>query len=170
MKDDQEQRVLYVIACGSPVAHLVPGLVGQAREARWTVCVIATPQGTKFLDIPLLEQMTGYPVRSQFKQPNEPDLLPPADALIAFPATFNTINKWALGITDTLAVGILCEYTGLQTPLFVVPVTGKGLGAHPALQRSIRMLRRYGVHVLLQPEDPVNTLLATLRQRFGETS
>ena len=146
MKEEthQQQRVLYIISCGSPVAQLVPALVTQAQGADWNVCVIATPQGTKFLDIPLLERLTGYPIRSQYKHPDEPDVLPRAEALITFPATFNTLNKWALGITDTLAVGLLCEYTGLKIPIVAVPVTGEGLGYHPALQRSVRMLRRYG--------------------------
>jgi hypothetical protein len=36
--------------------------------------------------------------------------LPPADAIAVAPATYNTINKWAAGISDTLALGILCEY------------------------------------------------------------
>ncbi len=149
-----QQRVLYIISCASPVARLVPELVIQAQASNWKVCVITTPHGRSFLDISTLESLTDYPVRSLYKHPDEPDLLPRADALIAFPATFNTLNKWALGITDTLAVGILCEYTGLKKPLLAVPVTGEGLNSHPALARSIRMLKRYGVHVLYEPEVP----------------
>src|ERR1051326_803980 len=93
-------RVLYIIACGASSATLVPNLVRQAQAIGWTVCVITTPQGTKFIDGPLLEELTGYPVRSEYKRPEEPDVLPRADAMIVFPATFNTINKWALGISD----------------------------------------------------------------------
>ena len=163
-KERQPQRVLYIISCGSPIAQLVPELVTQAQEANWSVCVITTPHGTKFLDIPLLESLTQHPIRSQYKHPDEPDVLPQADALIAFPATFNTLNKWALGITDTLAVGLLCEYTGLKVPIVAVPVTGEGLSYHPALQRSIRMLRRYGIHVLYQPDSclPKNQILPSI--------
>ena len=151
-EEHQRQRVLYVVSCGSPVAQHVPRLVTQAQDADWQVCVITTPHGTGFLDILSLERMTSYPVRSNYKQPDEPDILPRADALVAFPATFNTLNKWALGITDTLAVGLLCEYTGLKIPIIAVPVTGEGLRYHPALARSVRMLRRYGIHVLYEPE------------------
>jgi phosphopantothenoylcysteine synthetase/decarboxylase len=172
-REDQQKRVLYVISCGSPVARLVPDVVTQAQVAHWNVCVITTPLGTRFLDIPLLESMTGYPVRSQYKQPDEPDLLPRADALLVFPATFNTLNKWALGITDTLAVGVLCEYTGLKKPIVAVPITGEGLNSHPALRRSIRMLRRYGIHVLYEPEisplqeeDPSATMLDALERHL----
>jgi hypothetical protein len=82
--------VLYIIACGASSATLVPNLVIEAQAQAWKVCVISTPQGTKFIDIPLLERLTGYPVRSEYKRPEEPDVLPRADAIIVFPATFNT--------------------------------------------------------------------------------
>jgi len=146
--------VLYIIACASSSAPLTQGLVMQAQVARWDVCVITTPQGTKFLDIPQLEQLTGHPVRSEYKHPEEPDVLPRADALIVFPATFNTMNKWALGISDTLALGLLCEYTGLKMPIIAVPCfrTGGGLDGHPAFFSSMAFLRACGVHVIYEPE------------------
>jgi hypothetical protein len=147
--------VLYIIACGASSATLVPDLVIQAQTRGWKVCVITTPQGKKFIDIPLLEGLTGYPVRSEYKRPEEPDVLPRADAIIVFPATFNTTNKWALGISDTLALGILCEYTGLKMPIVTVPCfrIGGGLDGHPAFFRSLQMLRDYGVHVLYEPDS-----------------
>ena len=145
---------LYIISCAASSATLVPNLVRQAQRASWEVCVITTPQGTKFIDTPVLERLTGYPVRSEYKRPEEPDVLPRADALVVFPATFNTMNKWALGISDTLALGLLCEYTGLKMPIVAVPCfrTGGGLDGHPAFFRSLQMLREYGVRVLYEPE------------------
>jgi phosphopantothenoylcysteine synthetase/decarboxylase len=174
--EHQQHRVLYIISCGSPVAQHVPELVIQAQAIHWDICVLTTPHGRSFLDISSLESLTGYPVRSMYKHPDEPDILPQADALITFPATFNTLNKWALGITDTLAVGLLCEYTGLKKPIIAVPVTGEGLGNHPALLRSVRMLRRYGVQVLYEPEvpflqqkDPIAMILQALEERVQRT-
>ena len=35
-----------------------------------------------------------------------------ADAVIVAPATYNTISKCALGISDTYALGILMRVTG----------------------------------------------------------
>lgn len=166
-------RTLYLLSCASPVARLVPDVVKRMQNAGWNVCVITTPHGVRFLDIPLLEQLTGYPVRSEYKHPDAPDILPRAQALLVFPATFNTLNKWALGISDTLVVGLLCEYTGLRIPIVAVPVTGEGLDKHPALQRSMRMLKRYGVSILYPPEpflqhhDPAEILLEALRQVTG---
>ena len=146
--------ILYNIVCAASTAALVPNFVKQAQARGWNVCVITTPQGTKFLDIPLVEQLTGYPVRSEYKRPEEPDVLPRADAIVVFPATFNTINKWALGISDTLVLGILCEYTGLKMPIVTVPCfrTGGGLDGHPAFFRSLHMLKDYGVRVLYEPD------------------
>lgn len=168
-----ETRVLYTIACAASSAKLVPNFVTQAQMEGWTVCVITTPQGTKFIDIPLLELLTGYPVRSEYKRPEEPDVLPRADAIVVFPATFNTVNKWALGISDTLALGILCEYTGLKMPIVAVPCfrTGGGLDGHPAFFRSLHMLKDYGVRVLYEPENyppknqvPADVILEVLEE------
>ena len=146
--------VLYIICCASRPAQRVQDLVRLAQAEGWDVCVIVTPQGTKFVDVPLLEQLTGHPVRSEYKRPEEPDVLPRADAIVVFPATFNTLNKWALGITDTLALGLLCEYTGLGMPIVVVPgvTTGSGLDSHPAFFKSMQFLRECGVCVLHEPE------------------
>jgi phosphopantothenoylcysteine synthetase/decarboxylase len=163
--------VLYVIACASRPAQRVPDLVQAAQTAGWDVTVIVTPQATKFVDAPLLEQLTSYPVRSEYKRPEEPDILPRADAIVVFPATFNTLNKWALGISDTLALGLLCEYLGLKMPIVAVPciLTNSGLDTHPAFSRSLAQLREYGVHVLYKPEKyppknevPWNIILETL--------
>ena len=169
--------VLYIISCAASSATLVPNLVRQAQRASWDVCVITTPQGTKFIDIPLLERLTGYPVRSEYKRPEEPDVLPRANAIVVFPATFNTMNKWALGISDTLALGLLCEYTGLKMPIVAVPCfrTGGGLDGHPAFFRSLQMLREYGVRVLYEPEKyppknqvPPQVILAVLDETLRE--
>src|SRR5207244_8130309 len=131
--------------CAASTAALVPHFVKQAQARGWNVCVITTPQGTKFLDSPLVERLTGYPVRSEYKRPEEPDVLPRADAIIVFPATFNTVNKWVLGISDTLALGLLCEYTGLKMPIVAVPcvLTDSGLDSHPAFPRIIAQLREH---------------------------
>ena len=116
-------------------------------------------------------------MRSEYKRPEEPDVLPRADALVVFPATFNTMNKWTLGISDTLALGLLCEYTGLKMPIVAVPCfrTGGGLDGHPAFFRSLQMLKEYGVRVLYEPEKyppknqvPPQVILAVLDETLRE--
>jgi phosphopantothenoylcysteine synthetase/decarboxylase len=140
--------VLYIVACAAPPAREVSKLVAMAQTDGWDVCVIATPQGTKFIDAAALEAQTGHVVRSEYKQPDEPDVLPPPDAIIVAPATSNTINKWAAGISDTLALGLITEAIGKRLPLVALPFTNRAQAAHPAFQRSIHDLRSWGVHVL----------------------
>ena len=146
--------VLYTIVCAAGSAPQVYEFVEAAQAANWDVCVILTPSATRFVDAAELAQLTGHPVRSEYKQPGSQDVLLSADALLVFPATFNTLNKWALGISDNLALGLLCEFTGLKMPILAIPVVrkGGGLDMHPAFMRSVRMLRRYGVHVFYEPE------------------
>ena len=105
------------------------------------------------MDISAVVALTGYPVRSEYKVPGEADALPKADAIVVVPATFNTINKWALGIGDTLAVSMLCESLGRGTTSIVaVPYLKADLARHPAFSTSLRVLQEHGVCVLYDPE------------------
>ena len=152
-RNTTSRGVLYTITCAVGSAPLVYDVIKMAQQAGWDVCAILTPNARQFVDEAYLAQLTGHPVRSEYKKPDDPDVLPPANALLVFPATFNTINKWALGISDTFALGLLCEFTGLKLPILAVPVVRKGkLAEHPAFPRNIRMLRRYGIHVFYEPE------------------
>jgi phosphopantothenoylcysteine decarboxylase len=145
--------VLYVIACAAPPARDAGRLIEAAQREGWTVCLLATPSAVSFLDpVPLAEQ-TGYPVRSQYKNPGEPDLLPDPDAIIVAPATVNSINKWAAGICDTLALGILVEAIGKRLPVVAVPWSNPAHAAHPAVAESLGKLSSWGVRVLSAPAD-----------------
>jgi len=146
--------VLYVISCGSTPAAQLPEFVTFAQAQDWEVCVIATPQGMKFLDAARLADLSGHPVRSEYKRPEDPDVLPPPDAFVIAPATFNTINKLAGGISDTLALGLLNEGIGLRAPVAAAPWSNAALLNHPALQRSMATLSEWGVRFILDPEQP----------------
>jgi phosphopantothenoylcysteine decarboxylase len=141
-------RVLYVLVCGSPIARDVGILVDLAQRDGWEVCVITTPDGRKFVDTDALRAQTGHHVRSYYKNPGDDDLLPPADAMIVAPATVNTVNKWAAGITDTLVLGLLVEAYGFSTPTVVVPYTNRVMATHPTLHDSMAKIRSWGVQVL----------------------
>jgi phosphopantothenoylcysteine synthetase/decarboxylase len=140
--------VLYLLVCGSPVARDVGILVDLAQREGWEVCVITTPDGRKFVDLDALQAQTGHPVRSHYKNPGDSDLLPPPDAIIVAPATVNSINKWAAGIADTLALGLLIEGYGMGLPIVAVPYTNKVMAAHPMLHENMARLRTWGVQVL----------------------
>jgi phosphopantothenoylcysteine decarboxylase len=140
--------VLYVIACAAPPAREVGTLIAAAQRDSWTTCLLVTPSAVRFIDVAGLAAQTGYPVRSQYKDPGEPDVLPPPDAIIVAPATVNSVNKWAAGICDTLALGILVEAIGLKLPIVAVPWSNAAHRAHPAFAENVGKLRSWGVRVL----------------------
>lgn len=140
-----ERPVLYLVVCAAPPALQVGELISLLMTDGWTVCVIATPTAATWIDRAGLAEQTGYPVRSEWRRPGEPDVLPKTDAVVVVPATFNTINKWALGISDNLALGILNEALGLRLPILASPFAKQALTAHPAYARSIELLRANGV-------------------------
>lgn len=143
------QRTLYVIVCAAgPAAH-VGKLIQQAQDRSWGVQIITTPTGRTFVDVSALEAQTGRPIRSEYRKPGDDTRsAPQADAIIVAPATYNTINKWALGISDTYALGILAESIGLRIPVAVLPFVNAALAAHPAYRRNIADLRSAGVSIL----------------------
>ncbi|GLW96979.1 flavoprotein [Microtetraspora sp. NBRC 16547] len=143
-------KVLYVIVCAAGPASDVDRLVVMAQEQGWTVQIIATPSALDFIDVPELEKQTGRPVRSQYRKPGEPKS-PRADAIIVAPATYNTINKFAQGISDTYALGLLAEAPGLGIPVVVLPFVNSALASRDPLRRSVETLRSEGIHVLLGP-------------------
>lgn len=152
--------VLYVIACAAMPAAQVGYLVAEAQAAGWTVCVLLTPSAVRFADVSGLAQQTGFPVRSEYKDPGEPDVLPDPDAIIVAPATVNTINKWAAGICDTLALGVLVEAIGKKLPIAAVPWSNDAHSAHPVFAENLARLRSWGVRVLQQAgsdEDDTGT-------------
>lgn len=143
--------VLYLIVCAAPRAKNTLALVEMLQADGWDVCVVATPSAVDFFDVPAVEKATGRPVRTHYKKPTEPDVFPAADAMAVCPATFNTINKWALGISDTLALGLLTEAVGMGKPIVAAPAVNDALAAHTAFGRSVEELREMGAVILFGP-------------------
>ncbi|MER6025916.1 flavoprotein [Streptomyces sp. NPDC001851] len=146
MTEQSGKPFLYVVVCAAGIAAGVSKLITAAQERDWEVGVIATPVAMGgFFDSGAVQAQTGRPVRSSWRRPTDPRPFPPPDAVVVAPATFNTLNKWAAGIADTLALGTLCEAAGLGVPIAVLPCVADALAAHPAYQDSLRRLRGMGV-------------------------
>lgn len=141
---------------GARVAHDVGTLVDLAQGDGWDVCVVASPQGRRFIDTDELAIRTGHPVRSEYKDPDAPDALPPADGMIVAPITSNSLAKWAAGISDTLPLGLLVEAVGLGLPVVAVPFTNRALISFPPVQDAVRKLSEWGVTMLTEdsPHEP----------------
>lgn len=55
-------------------------------------------------------------MKSVWRAPSDVRSSPTADAIAVAPATFNTVNKWAAGFADSLALGIRREAPGMGIP------------------------------------------------------
>jgi phosphopantothenoylcysteine synthetase/decarboxylase len=142
--------VLTVVVCGAGPASTVTTLTGQAIERGWTVQVVATPAALAFINAAAVEAQTGNPVRSQYSPPGSARSKVP-DVVIVAPATYNTICKWAFGTSDTYALGILAEMTGMGIPMIVLPYVNAALASRAPFRRGVESLRVEGVRILLGP-------------------
>jgi phosphopantothenoylcysteine synthetase/decarboxylase len=142
--------VLSIVVCGAGPAVEIATFVKLANDRGWIVQVIATPAALDFFDPAEIEALTGSPIRSRYSAPGSPRSRIP-DAIAVAPATYNTINKWALGISDTYALGVLAEQTGLGVPIVVLPFVNAALASRVPFQQSVKSLRAEGVSILLGP-------------------
>ncbi|MET8322908.1 flavoprotein [Micromonospora sp. NPDC005189] len=142
-----ERPVLALVVSAAPPVLRIGELIDLLIADGWTVCVTATPTAATWIDLDALARQTGYPVRVQWRLPGEPDPHPAAEVVVVAPATFNLINKWALGINDTLALGNLNQALGAGLPIYAFPNLKDHLAGHPAYGPNLRQLGTTGVVV-----------------------
>ncbi|WP_238452734.1 flavoprotein [Micromonospora sp. ATA51] len=146
--------MLALVVCAAPPVLRIGELIELLLADGWAVCVTATPTAATWIDRRAVARQTGYPVRVEWRMPGEPELHPSADVVAVVPATFNVINKWALGINDTLALGILNEALGTDIPVYAFPNVKAQLAAHPSYDRHLRQLESAGVQAMSMTSDP----------------
>ena len=159
--DPNRQRVLYLVGCAAPPIKHIRNAIDLAQGRGYDTCLILTPTAASWLenDLPELAELTGHPVRSTYKQPNQKDVLPPPDAFLVAPMTINTATKWADGHQDNLAVGLIAEAAGRRVhdgalglplcPIIALPYLNAWQAAHHAFDSAVTRLRKMGVQVLL---------------------
>jgi phosphopantothenoylcysteine synthetase/decarboxylase len=148
----QVTRQLNVVVCGAAPTADVGVLVRLAQERAWSVRAIPTPDALSFVDADALQAMTGNVVEVGYRSPSG-ERPPRPDAVIVAPATFNTVCKSALGITDTHALGVIAEAIGRDIPVIMVPWVNAPLAARAPFRRSLAQLGDEGVRILLREAD-----------------
>jgi hypothetical protein len=151
---------LSLVVCGAPLASRANDVTQAIAEAGWTVTVLATDAATGWLSV------EGGPIvhPAGFRSPEEAKP-PRPDAVVVCPMTFNTANKWALGISDTHPLSLLAESLGAGIRMVAVPFVNESLAGHPAWSESLTRLRDAGVRIL----DPNPDAPGALRSGTGAT-
>ena len=134
--------------CAAPPVQHWQEAARQLQEDGWELHAIPTQTAESWLNLGSLADVTGHPVRTKPRLPHETDELPPANAVLVAPATFNTVNQWAAGINDTLPLGLLNEMLGLKIPIVVAMYCKAALAAHPAYRPNITRLKQAGATIL----------------------
>lgn len=119
---------LGIVACGAPLASRVLDLATAGVEAGWDVAVTLTgaaEQWSAKSDLPEVDRS--------------------CDALVVCPLTFNTANKWAIGIADNSWLGVLDESLAAGLPIIAVPMVNETLWLHPAWESTLARLSASGV-------------------------
>ena len=80
---------------------------------------------------------------------------PPRGVVLFAPCSFNSLNKLAHGIADNLALSVVAEAIGRDTPVIVAPSLNAPLLAHPQAQASLKTLPQRGV-TIVPPVDNGN--------------
>jgi phosphopantothenoylcysteine synthetase/decarboxylase len=137
-----------MIGASAPPVRELASACRAAIDAGWQPYVTLTPTAADWVDLDELRTITRQPVRVQPRRPGESDPFPPADAVLAAPLTFNTINKWACGINDTVALGLLNELLSSGPTIVAVPCVKQALRVHPAYASNVRLLKTAGIQFL----------------------
>ena len=140
--------VAYLILSGTTTAargpEILRGLLGLGFA---TVIAIPTPNAARVVAPRELADVPGVQVvQSYFDLGIRPR--PPRGALLFAPCSFNSLNKLAHGIADSLALSVAAEAIGRETPVVVAPSLNAPLLAHPVAQASLKILPQWGVRVV----------------------
>jgi phosphopantothenoylcysteine synthetase/decarboxylase len=124
--------------------ELLRGLLGLGFA---TVIAIPTPNAARVVAPRELADVAGAQlVQSYFDLGIRPR--PPRGVVLFAPCSFNSLNKLAHGIADTLALSVVAEAIGRGTPVIVGPSLNAPLLAHPEAQASLAKLTAWGVTIV----------------------
>jgi phosphopantothenoylcysteine synthetase/decarboxylase len=155
---------IYLILSGTTTAARCPeilaGLVGLGFPR---VIAIPTPNASRTVALRELADVHGAQVvESYFDLAIRPR--PPLGVVLFAPCSFNSLNKLASGIADTLALSVTAEAIGRRTPVIVAPSLNQPLLDHPMAQASLRTLPTWGVTIVPPQDDGQGPRLATMER------
>jgi len=151
MSDDagvERFDVVYLMVSGTTTAARCPEILRGLLDLGYkTVIAIPTPNASRVLAPREMADVPGVQVvESYFDLGIRPR--PPRGVVLFAPASFNSLNKLALGISDNLALAVTAEAIGRGTPVLVGPSLNQPLLDHPQAQASLKLLPSWGVTIV----------------------
>ncbi|HMO58461.1 MAG TPA: flavoprotein [Roseiflexaceae bacterium] len=168
----KQSLFIYVSAAGTArhVGELIDGAVAEG----WEVYTVGSENLAMIMLPADLLARPGVHWVSNYGAPPL-DRFPFGTMLVA-PCTFNTFNKLAHGIGDTLLTAMVADAIGAGLPVFVAPSMNHGLWNHPQTRESHQRLTSWGVQII-EPQisptrvvmAPIPDVLARIRRHFAES-
>lgn len=148
----RQLELLYVVVSGAGTARRLPDLIDHLRFHFDRIAVVPTENASRVISRRELALQDGVQiVDSFFDEMILPH--PPQGVVLVAPCTFNSLNKLANGIADTLALSIVAEAIGRGTPVIVAVSVNPPLFAHPRTTESMDILRSWGISVVAPAES-----------------
>jgi phosphopantothenoylcysteine synthetase/decarboxylase len=144
--------VAYLVLSGTTTAARCPGLVRDLIGLGFTtVIALPTPNASRVIAPREMADIEGAQVvESYFDLAIRPR--PPRGVVLFAPCSFNSLNKLAHGIADSLALSVVAEAIGRRTPVIVGPSLNQPLLDHPIARASLVTLRSWNV-IVVPPVD-----------------
>ena len=145
---------------GSIAAYKACYIIREFVKRGAEVQVVITPAGKEFITPITLSALTQKPVISEFFSQRDGtwnshvSLGLWADAMLIAPCTAATIGKMAHGVADNM---LITTYLSMKAPVFIAPAMDLDMYAHPSTQNNLRILRKYGNHII----EPASGFLAS---------
>src|SRR6476661_8782253 len=162
--DGEGFDVAYLMLSGTTTAARCPELLrGLVDLGFATVIAIPTPNAARTIAGRELADVPGAQVvESYFDLVIRPR--PPRGVVLFAPCSFNSLNKLAHGIADSLALSVTAEAIGRGTPVIVGPSLNQPLLDHPQAQASLRTLPGWGVTIVPPVDEGEGPRLAPTAQ------
>src|SRR5579862_9812312 len=163
-------EVAYLVLSGTTTAARVPELLRGLKGLGFaSVVALPTPNASRVVALRELADVAGVQVvESYFDLAIRPR--PPFGVVLFAPCSFNSLNKLAHGIADSLALSVVAEAIERGTPVILGPSLNQPLLNHPEAQASLKRLPGWGVRIVPPVDDgagprlaPTQTLLDAVR-------
>jgi phosphopantothenoylcysteine synthetase/decarboxylase len=146
--DCESFDIAYLVLSGTSTAARCPeilhGLVGLGFS---TIIALPTPNAARVVTPRELADVGGVQVvQSYFDLAIRPR--PPRGVVLFAPCSFNSLNKLAHGVADSLALSVVAEAIGRATPVIVGPSLNAPLLNHPEARASLKKLPSWGVTIV----------------------
>ncbi len=142
---------LLFLFTGSIACYKACEAVSRLVQNGHRVRAVATASALKFIGPATLEGLTGSAVMSDIFASGSAmehiNLTRWADLVIVCPATANTINRFAAGLSDDLPGSLFLAHDR-NKPWLIAPAMNPEMWSHPATVASVEKLKSWGMHFL----------------------